>query len=311
MFDLTDNRVNNLQPMLSNISAHKWSDKWNEFPGIPTEFTIDTYLKHKSGPILDFMQNRWHYSIYLSLGYVIVIFSLKHFMENREPLSLRKPLFLWNAILALFSIYGTIRCLPEFIDILSKQGIYGSFCNSSYFYDIRLVVWYWYFVMSKAFELGDTIFVVLRKQKLYHLHWIHHIVTLCFCWYVFADVPGTARWMVNMNFSVHSVMYTYYALRALRFKIPRQISMSITIAQIVQMLFGFYVNVKSFQYKVSGVACDISLPVASTGFSIYTLFFILFLNYFVKSYVVSLFYTKAIKSKQIIELNNNVIKKVQ
>ena len=306
MFYFTDNRINNLQLILSNISTYNWSDKWDEFSGIPIEFTIDTCFKYKTAPILDFVQNRWHYSIYLSFGYIIVIFLLKYFMKNREPLSLRRPLFLWNTFLALFSIYGTVRCFPEFIDILSKKEIYDSFCNSSYFYDFRLISWYWYFVMSKVFELGDTIFVVLRKQKLYRLHWIHHIATLCFCWYACASVPSTARWMVNMNFAIHSVMYTYYALKALRFKIPRQISMSITIAQIVQMIFGFCVNAISFQYKVIGVACDISLPVASIGFSIYTLFFILFLNYFVKSYVASFFNTRAIN-----ESNNNAINAIK
>jgi elongation of very long chain fatty acids protein 6 len=45
-------------------------------------------------------------------------------------------------------------------------------------------------------ELGDTAFIVLRKQKLINLHWIHHVLTLCYCFFVFADQPGTARWMV-------------------------------------------------------------------------------------------------------------------
>ena len=310
MFNITDNRINNLKPILSNISAYQWSEKWDEFPGIPIEFEIASCFKSRIDLILGFMQNQWYYSFYISLVYVGVIFSLQNHMKNRKPFSLRTPLFLWNALLAIFSIVGTIRCWPEFIDILSKQGIYGSFCNSSYFYDLRLVVWYWYFVMSKAFELGDTIFVVLRKQKLYHLHWIHHVVTLCFCWFVFSGVPGTARWMVNMNFAVHSVMYTYYALRSLKVQIPRQIAMSITVGQIVQMLFGFYINIKSFQYKVNGVACDMSLSVASTGLGIYSLFFILFINYFVKSYFASIFGGKA-NRKQLLELNNNVFKKIQ
>ena len=65
-------------------------------------------------------------------------------------------------------------------------------------------------------ELGDTIFIVLRKQKLIFLHWYHHITVLIYCWYSFSQYTAPARWFVVMNFIVHSIMYTYYAFRALR-----------------------------------------------------------------------------------------------
>ena len=66
-------------------------------------------------------------------------------------------------------------------------------------------------------ELGDTIFIVLRKQKLIFLHWYHHITVLIYCWYSFSQYTAPARWFVVMNFIVHSIMYTYYAFRALRY----------------------------------------------------------------------------------------------
>ena len=40
--------------------------------------------------------------------------------------------------------------------------------------------WYTVFVLSKAVELLDTAFIVLRKQRLITLHWVHHVLTLCY-----------------------------------------------------------------------------------------------------------------------------------
>lgn len=57
---------------------------------------------------------------------------------------------------------------------------------------------------------------MLRKQKLIFLHWYHHITVLIYCWYSFSQYTAPARWFVVMNFVVHSIMYTYYAFRALR-----------------------------------------------------------------------------------------------
>jgi hypothetical protein len=44
----------------------------------------------------------------------------------------------------------------------------------------------------------------------------HHVTVLIYCWYSFTEYTAPARWFVVMNFVVHSIMYSYYALRAIR-----------------------------------------------------------------------------------------------
>jgi hypothetical protein len=39
------------------------------------------------------------------------------------------------------------------------------------------------FCISKVPELIDTLFIVLRKQKLIFLHWFHHATVLIYSWY--------------------------------------------------------------------------------------------------------------------------------
>ena len=111
---------------------------------------------------------------------------------------------------------------------------------------------------------------MLRKQKLIFLHWYHHITVLIYCWYSFSQYTAPARWFVVMNFVVHSIMYTYYAFRALRcvmscivqsfivinnlirYRVPKIIAITITSLQLIQMIVGCAVNYLAFSYKQNG-----------------------------------------------------------
>jgi len=267
----------------------KWSTDWNRFPGfsyIPLITELEESILPFGNELHRFMQQKWHYSLYISFVYVVVIRSLQSWMAGREkPFNLRLPMAYWSSVLALFSIIGVVRCLPEFVHILVNKGFNASFTDSSYYKDWRLNLWYLFFVLSKALELVDTLFIVLRKQKLLTLHWVHHCLTLCYSWYVFGDVPATARWMVNMNFMIHSMMYTYYACKAFRMQIPRVVNVTITTLQIIQMMYGLYINIRVALLKVKGEPCDAHISVALTGLSLYGLFFILFVNFFIRSYL--------------------------
>lgn len=71
--------------------------------------------------------------------------------------------------------------------------------------------WTWMFVLSKLPELGDTVFIVLRKKPLIFLHWYHHITVLLYTWYSFTEYTSSARWFVVMNYCVHRcVLYQLY-----------------------------------------------------------------------------------------------------
>lgn len=256
---------------------------WSQFPGLPFAFGFERNFArdfHRQ-----WMYDHWHLAIYISLLYVIMVTFGPRLMANRAAFCLRTPMTMWNAALAIFSLVGTVRCLPEFLHIIFTEGLEQSFCSSSYYRDVRITFWYWLFVWSKVFELGDTVFIILRKQKLIFLHWIHHVLTLSYAFFVIGDAPGTARWMVSMNFAIHTAMYTYYAMKALKVRVPRSIAMSITIAQIVQMVFGLYVNYKAYAIKVAGLqSCDTSLSASLCGLFIYFVFFMLFIKFFVFAY---------------------------
>ncbi|CAG2056396.1 unnamed protein product, partial [Timema podura] len=119
--------------------------------------------------------------------------------------------------------------------------------------------WTWMFVLSKLPELGDTVFIVLRKQPLIFLHWYHHITVLLYSWFSYTEYTASARWFIVMNYFVHSVMYSYYALRSMGYSLPRGFAMLITTCQLAQMVTGCAINIWAHQYlQIGQKECHIS-----------------------------------------------------
>lgn len=233
----------------------------------------------------EWMLNYWHTSFYAVALYMIVIFGGQAFMSNRPPFRLKKPLIMWNLGLAIFSIVGTFRTLPELLHVLGRFGFYHSTCHPSFIEDVKPSgFWTWMFTLSKVPELGDTVFIVLRKQNLIFLHWYHHITVLLFTWFTYSEYTAPARWFVCMNYCVHSLMYSYYALRALGFRIPKQMAMAITTSQIAQMIMGAFVTWYAYHRKSHGDACNITKETATYGLIMYLSYFVLFAHFFYNSY---------------------------
>lgn len=147
--------------------------------------------------------------------------------------------------------------------------------------------WTWLFVLSKLPELGDTIFIVLRKQPLIFLHWYHHITVLIYSWFSYTEYTSSARWFIVMNYCVHSAMYSYYALRAMGYKPPRFISMVITTMQLSQMVVGCAINIWAYDYlkEAHNAPCHISHINVNLSIAMYFSYFILFARFFYASYL--------------------------
>ena len=295
---MKDIRYNNTNIVV--FDPFKWSRKWPQFVGLPYIPFVSEWEEiciHYIDDILYWLQLKWHYSIYITLIYLILIKLLKNWIKIRgKPYDLRRPLIVWNTSMVLFSTLGVIRCLPQFIQILTTKGLSASYCQADYYHDPRVLVWYTIFNLSKLPELIETLFIVLRGGKLIYLHWVHHALTLMFCWYTHGDVPATAHWMVNMNYFVHSLMYTHYALAGMRFRVPVLIRISITTLQIIQMVFGIYIHsaIIGRRLLTPQKPCDCSFNNALVGLSMYLLYLILFANYFIRTYILK---EKKIKTK--------------
>ncbi len=232
----------------------------------------------------EWMKLNWKYSIHIGILYIILVFLGRFLMQNRTKYELRKPLVIWNIILALFSIIGTIRVVPDFVRALANEGVVYSICKNDFAYGVT-GFWSLMFILSKLPELIDTLFIVLRKQSLIFLHWYHHATVLVYCWYSYKEYASTGRWFMTMNYIVHSLMYSYYVFKALQFKVPAFVSQIITTGQILQMVAGCFVNYVAYKTKVSNEYCGISDENIKYSSLMYFSYFVLFFNFFINAYI--------------------------
>ncbi|KJH41110.1 GNS1/SUR4 family protein [Dictyocaulus viviparus] len=110
-------------------------------------------------------------AFFISIAYIVVIFSIKAIMSNLKAFQLTSALNFWNAWLAIFSTVGSfITGHGLFYEILHR-GFVSSYTHIGDYFNGASGYWTFLFVMSKILEFGDTILIVLRKKPLIFLHW--------------------------------------------------------------------------------------------------------------------------------------------
>ncbi|CAH1272722.1 ELOVL6 [Branchiostoma lanceolatum] len=266
---------------------------------------------------------RWWWSAVFSAAYVLLVFGGRRLMRHREPFRLRLPLVLWNCGLAVFSTLGALRVNSTLFHIILQKGFLFSVCEpllltgpgtgfwaaaysvskpptpSARYVSMEVfsvcepllltgpVTGFWAaaYSVSKVVEFGDTFFIVLRKQPLILLHWYHHVSVCMFNWYAYADLAGPVGYFVAMNYTVHAVMYTYFAIRAAGYRLPKKLSMAITVLQSSQMVGGLLIGAYAHVTYRSGQACHWSEFASLLCVMMYGSYLLLFLHFFAKSYV--------------------------
>jgi elongation of very long chain fatty acids protein 6 len=95
-----------------------------------------------STPMLSFERNfdydafhswivrNWTVTFVYAAVYVTVIFAGRAYMSNRPRLDIRVPLIIWSCVLAVFSIAGAVRTVPELFYLMRRYGIEESVCRS-------------------------------------------------------------------------------------------------------------------------------------------------------------------------------------
>ncbi|NXA74635.1 ELOV6 protein, partial [Thryothorus ludovicianus] len=229
------------------------------------------------------MEENWQKSFIFSAIYLILVFGIQRFMKERRPFTLRAPLILWSFSLTLFSFIAACRIWKQMAFLLLTKGFKQSVCSLSFYVHPVSKLWMYLFSLSKLVEMGDTLFIVLRKKKLIFLHWYHHTVTMILSWYSYKSVSCGVGWNAALNLSIHTVMYCYYTVTAMGIRVPRSIMVLITSSQIVQMAAFIILSIFLFFWKDDKL-CQINWTTLLFSFGFYITLFALFYNFFMKTY---------------------------
>lgn len=91
--------------------------------------------------------------------------------------------------------------------------------------------------------------------------------------------------MAGMNVAIHTAMYGYYALKAMKFRVPSYVNILITTAQVVQMIVGTSMHIIIVIERSKGNDVHFDVTSSICGILLYGGFLILFSNFFVQSYI--------------------------
>jgi len=199
----------------------------------------------------------YHYPLlFIVTSYYPVVFGLRAYMKNNEAIDLGGSktkrsinfLFWWEISLAIFSMIGAYNVVPHVIHTFSRSNsLTDAICRiSDDHYHGYHAFWIFLFNISKFFEFGDTIFIVLRKKPLVVLQHYHHLCTCLYCWYgtivIYKYNPTILYVFAGMNLLVHSVMYTWFAACRTGWRSPKILMILVTLIQISQMIAGCIVT---------------------------------------------------------------------
>ncbi|VVT48869.1 uncharacterized protein SAPINGB_P001990 [Magnusiomyces paraingens] len=151
-----------------------------------------------------------------------------------------------------------------------------------------------FFYLSKFYEVFDTVIILAKGRQSSLLQTYHHAGAMLSMWagIRFASPP---IWIfVVFNSLIHTIMYFYYTLSALKVSVPRLLKRALTTAQICQFVFGgSFAVLHMFVYYFNpstGKYC----PCLETPGQLFALVFnvvylapltYLFVNFWIESYV--------------------------
>merc|ERR1719361_945868 len=261
----------------------------NLIPGID-ESTFTTFEFHVGHTPLSSIK----FPLTTVATYCIGIPLLQRFMKNRESPPLKLLLIVHNVFLSIISgllLFFLCATLWSFVEE-KDYGYHRVYCQLNCEDQLGTLQFIYYINhLLKYYELLDTIFLALKHKPIGFLHAYHHPATLVLTWGQLVDCTGVQWVVISLNLLVHPVMYFYYAMAALKIKVPwKRMVTVLQISQFVIDLFACYYA--WFEHYIHGT-CFGTFRAGCVGCFVLTSYLYLFIDFYNEIYS-----KKKLKKKQ-------------
>ena len=159
-----------------------------------------------------------------------------------------------NILLAIFSFLCVWNLFPLIYRHWSQRGFKAVYCdNDGALWRKGLGLWSILFYLSKYWEFLDTWILVLKGKGANFLQVYHHSGIV---FVMHAAVASQGAWLlfvVLLNATIHTFMYTYFAIKTIAPTIEIKSAKYLTMAQIGQFLIGM---ASTYGVFFMGDACD-------------------------------------------------------
>jgi len=231
------------------------------------------------------------------VGYCIGIPLLQHYMKGREAPPLKYILIVHNVGLSVVSLFMAIFLITTLLNIkyTNDFNFYPEiFCSLNHQTQTGTLQFIYYInYLLKYYELLDTIFLALKGKKIGFLHAYHHPATLVLTWGQLVDSTGVQWVVILLNLFVHTVMYFYYAMAALKIKMPWK--KIVTISQILQFVIDLIACYTAWAIHNFYGKCFGTNRAGIVGCFILTSYLYLFVDFYESTYNKNKNKNKAIK----------------
>ncbi|PWN50888.1 hypothetical protein IE53DRAFT_343273 [Violaceomyces palustris] len=152
-----------------------------------------------------------------------------------------------NILLAVFSGWTFVNVAAILAGYFGKaayshgtQGLVNAYCTVPV-HDASIGgmgIYVWLFYASKYYEIVDSIILILKGKPVSNLQSYHHAGAMACMWAAYRYSASAVFIFLLFNSLVHTLMYTYYSMTALKLPFTGGLKRSMTTIQITQLVVG-------------------------------------------------------------------------